>query len=168
LLAISGLVHGWSPRRLTANDPIVGAAVAVPIVAELRRSRGGRPLPEGPGNTTGDGVGFDTSVPRIRSDPAGGAIADSLRARAFTRSDGFDLAPGANGPGTRAGQRVSAYELGHVAAHCRGADRASGGVLLVGRVGNPTGAEADCVADSVMAALLSRSPGRSRLVPVSP
>lgn len=101
----------------------------------------------------GQELGIDTSLLRAHTDPVAGSIARSIQADAFTYGNDLYFAPGSYQPSSRAGQRMLAHELSHVAAQRSGADRGGAGPLSIGRADDPVESAADRSADRVIGAL---------------
>ncbi|WP_116132692.1 DUF4157 domain-containing protein [Tropicimonas sp. IMCC34043] len=75
---------------------------------------GGRPLPAGLRGYFEPRFGQDLSAVRIHDDPASGAAARGINARAFALGRHIAFAPGEFAPETKDGRRLIAHELAHV------------------------------------------------------
>ncbi|HEX8696570.1 MAG TPA: DUF4157 domain-containing protein [Longimicrobium sp.] len=76
---------------------------------------GGEPLPPGVRSFFEPRLGAELGGVRVHSGPAASAAARSIRARAFTVGSDVVFGAGEYAPGTRAGTRLLAHELAHVA-----------------------------------------------------
>ena len=96
-----------SSRSVRAGVAPIGFASAVSASAAgapMHRPLQGR-------METAFGRSFDAV--RVHADAGAGKLADSINARAFTRGNDVYFGPGEYAPGTEAGDRLLAHELGH-------------------------------------------------------
>lgn len=161
VMPVRGLISGQDSLRRTADpvDPLGGSTVPPDIVAELRRSTGGEPLPERVAGPLSDHFGQDLSALRVHADTAAARMTNAMQATAFTHGEHLYFAPGAYRPETSQGQRLVAHEVSHVVAQRTGVDRGGASGLTVGRADDPAEAAADRAADAAMGSLRRSAAG---------
>jgi hypothetical protein len=115
-----------------------------------RRGQGSR-LPRSLASDFGDRLGTDLSSVRVHTDSEANTISRSLQAKAFTLGQDVYFSSGAFSPDSHAGKRLLAHELSHVAQQARGTGGGGGSRPVVGRANDPAEAEADRMADAVLA-----------------
>ncbi|MCY1064655.1 DUF4157 domain-containing protein [Nannocystis sp. RBIL2] len=100
------------PRAPSDGSPSARSDEFAGRIAALR----GRGLPLAPRDQAffGQQLGSDFSRVRVHADGEAGAMARSLRARAFTVGPDIVFAPGQYATGSREGRRLLAHELTHV------------------------------------------------------
>lgn len=105
-------------RRASSDGGAAGGGTfPVPAGFEARMSGlgGGDPLAPGVRAFFEPRLGTDLGGVRVHSGPAASAAAQSIQARAFTLGSDVVFGAGEYAPGTRAGTRLLAHELTHVA-----------------------------------------------------
>jgi len=97
-----------------ATGPVADAGASVAGALDRATRRGGQPLPPATRGFLEPRFGHDFGAVRIHADPAAGALAQRLQARAFTTGHHVFFAPGEFQPDASAGKRLIAHELAHV------------------------------------------------------
>jgi hypothetical protein len=100
--------------RMTGEPPRRDSRYA-PREVNRTLSAPGRPLDRETRARWEPRLGFDFSQVRIHADPAAGASARAIAARAYTVGSHVVFAPGAYAPASPAGQALLGHELAHVA-----------------------------------------------------
>src|SRR5438270_283100 len=95
---------------------------------------------------------------RIHTDAVAARAARALAAEAFTVGEDIFFAEDMFSPDSRAGRRLLAHELTHVAQALRGHVLSAGAAHQVSRPGEPLEQEADAVAAHVDAVAVSQIP----------
>jgi hypothetical protein len=106
-------------RRLTHSEPALPATVLASTPSSVRRvlSSPGRPLDAGARGELQSRFGRDFSRVRIHTDAAAADSAAFVQALAYTVGEHIVFARDRYEPGSRAGMRLLAHELAHVARH---------------------------------------------------
>ena len=107
--ALSGVTSLFAKRAPGAT----GTAAADPRTISGRLS-GGASLDQATRTRMETALGHDFGQVRVHADPAAGAVARGLSARAFTVGHDVAFAPGEYRPGTLVGDAILAHELAHV------------------------------------------------------
>jgi len=128
----------------------------------------GQPLSMGLRHAMERELGVSLAEVRIHTDEVASRAAHALNAEAFTIGEDVFFAEGAFAPETRAGRKLLAHELTHVAQVLRGSTMTTGDGLRVSQPGDLLEREADTVADHFMGdmsgsdTLTQLSPNHSR------
>ncbi|HEX8696571.1 MAG TPA: DUF4157 domain-containing protein [Longimicrobium sp.] len=124
------------PIRRRASPDAAASRAPFPVPAgfqsRLAGLGGGEPLSPGVRSFFEPRLGTELGGVRVHAGPAASAAAESIRARAFTLGSDVVFGAGEYAPGTRAGTRLLAHELAHVAQQGR-----AGGEPVVRRYEGP-------------------------------
>jgi hypothetical protein len=133
-----------------ANDPAVEAA--------LQQRGTGQALPAEIRREMERELGVSLAGVRIHTDAVAGQAAHALDAEAFTLGEDIFFADGAFAPDKRAGRKLLAHELTHVAQALHATTGPAGDGLRVSQPGEVAEQEADAVAERVDQAAASARP----------
>jgi Domain of unknown function (DUF4157) len=153
----------WERARAVAPAPAVSPPAQ--LIASIRSSSAGEPLPADFRQRAEQRFGAGLGAVRVHTDRAAATAAEQLAAHAFTVGTDVFFAPGRYDAHSRSGQRLLAHEMAHVVQAQPG--RAPSGSSWISRPGSPSERSADAVADrfvsdpnaSRLASTLSRSAG---------
>ena len=138
--------HAATLYRLASSDRLVDEHD--PDVQRALQTRGaGAPLPRDLRRDMERELGVPLSEVRLHTDAVAAAAARALDAAAFAIGEDIFFAEGAFAPDTRAGRKLIAHELAHVAQALRGDRGPAGEGLRLSLPGDPSEREADVVAE---------------------
>jgi len=144
--------HANAPQPMTLYRRAVssGETDHSEVVAAALRQRGtGQTLPMELRREFEQVVGVSLAEVRVHTDALAARVARAVGAEAFTVGAEVFFAEGAFAPETRAGRKLIAHELTHVAQMLRGRNAPTHDGLQVSQPGDPAEHEADAVADRV-------------------
>jgi hypothetical protein len=136
-------------RKASGGDVDAAHAGAV-VDAAASRSVGG-PLDSGLQRKMEKSFGQSFADVRVHTDGASARAAKGLNAHAFTVGQDIYFGAGSYDPASRAGERLVAHELAHVAQGAQGAARATGEGVSVSSPSDPAELAADRAADAALA-----------------
>jgi hypothetical protein len=138
-------------RRATEAGQVDGRDPAVEAI--LRQRAAGAPLPDALRRDMEAELGVSLAGVRIHTDAAAAHAARAVSAAAFTVGEDVYFSAGAYAPESRAGRKLIAHELAHVAQALSGRTAAhgggGGGGLRVSQPDEPLEREADAVAERI-------------------
>ncbi|HEX3757894.1 MAG TPA: DUF4157 domain-containing protein [Kofleriaceae bacterium] len=149
--------HSATLYRRTENSGLVDPRD--PAVDSALQQRGaGEVLPRELRRTMERELGVVLAGVRIHADTMAARAARALAADAFTVGEDIFFAEGKFSPDTRAGQKLLAHELTHVAQAVRGRVSPAGDGPQVSRPGEPLEQEAEAIAAQLDAAATPQAP----------
>jgi hypothetical protein len=143
-------------RRASGDAPAEPHAPAVE--AALLRSGGGDPLPAALRHEMEQALGLSLAGVRVHTDDLAARACQALAAEAFTLGEDIFFASGAFAPETRAGRKLIAHELTHVAQAAQGRAATATAGPRVSDPGELLEREADAMADQLDGAAARPAP----------